>query len=171
MSKTTKRKHVTKEVTDNFVLPTPDQSIVKVLKGRGNNLHEVETSTGETYLVSMPTKFRRNVWIKRGDFVVVQPIEEGDKVKAEIFSILYKEQIRYIKQEGKWPEGFTSVESNDPASIKESESSTSASEESQSDDEDDLTPNPNRAFQNYQDSSSDSSNSSNESSSEEEGEN
>ena len=47
----------------------------------------------------MPTKFRKNVWIKRGDFVLVQPIEEGDKVKAEIVQILMeKHHIKYIKQ-------------------------------------------------------------------------
>ena len=33
---------------------------------RGNNLHEVETAEQQKYLVSMPTKFRKNVWIKRG---------------------------------------------------------------------------------------------------------
>ena len=37
-----------------------------------------------------------------GDYVLVTPIEEGDKVRAEIISILYKEQIKYIKEEGKW---------------------------------------------------------------------
>lgn len=37
-----------------------------------------------------------------GDYVLVTPIEEGDKVKAEIINILYKEQIKYIKEEGKW---------------------------------------------------------------------
>ena len=31
-----------------------------------------------------------------------EPIEEGEKVKAEIVHILYKEQIKYIKEEGKW---------------------------------------------------------------------
>jgi probable RNA-binding protein EIF1AD len=47
----------------------------------------------------MPTKFRKNVWIKRGDFVMVQPIEEGDKVKAEIVMILVdKHHIKFIKQ-------------------------------------------------------------------------
>lgn len=57
----------------------------------------------------MPTKFRKNVWIKRGDFVLIQPIEEGEKVKAEIVNILYMEQIKYIQSVGKWPEKF-----NDP---------------------------------------------------------
>ncbi len=50
----------------------------------------------------MPTKFRKNVWIKRGDFVLIQPIEEGEKVKAEIVAILYSEQIKYIQSQGKW---------------------------------------------------------------------
>ncbi len=131
MSKATKRKHVTKEVLDDYVLPEDNQKIVKVcnyikkflaflyflnvtennilllhylqiLGGKGNNLHEIETSEGEKYLVSMPTKFRKNVWIKRGDFVLIQPIEEGEKVKAEIVAILYAEQIKYIQSQGKW---------------------------------------------------------------------
>ena len=51
----------------------------------------------------MPTKFRKNVWIKRGDYCIVEPIEEGDKVKAEIVRILYKDQIRFIKSENSWP--------------------------------------------------------------------
>jgi probable RNA-binding protein EIF1AD len=54
-------------------------------------LHEVfdpkEAEGSSNYLVSMPTKFRKNVWIKRGDFVLVSPIEEGDKVKAEIVQV------------------------------------------------------------------------------------
>ena len=56
----------------------------------------------------MPTKFRKNVWIKRGDFVMVEPIEEGDKVKAEITHILYKEQIKYIREEKMWYVLFSS---------------------------------------------------------------
>lgn len=107
MSRATKRKYVTKEVLEEFVEPSGDQEIVRVLCGRGNNLHEVESPMGKLYLVSMPTKFRRNVWIKRGNFVVVEPIAEGDKVKAEIVHILYPMQIRSLKEENKWPSRFT----------------------------------------------------------------
>jgi len=110
MSRATKRKHVTREVEQDLTLPQPGQTIVKVVAGRGNNLHEVVNEKKETFLVSMPTKFRKNVWIKRGDFVLVTPIEEGDKVKAEIISILYKDQIKYIKNEKLWPEGFEKQE-------------------------------------------------------------
>ncbi|XP_065307061.1 probable RNA-binding protein EIF1AD [Dermacentor albipictus] len=108
MSQTTKIKHVTKEVLEDYVLPKENQQIVRVLCGRGNNLHEVEEPSGNTYLVSMPVKFRKNIWIKRGDFVIVEPIEEGDKVKAEIERILYRDQIKYIKEEGLWPKAFDS---------------------------------------------------------------
>lgn len=106
MSSATKRKHVTRDVVENFTLPKDDERIVQVVAGRGNNLHEVKDHLKEHFLVSMPPKFRKNVWIKRGDFVVVKAIEEGDKVKAEIVTILYKEQIKNLKTEKLWPEGF-----------------------------------------------------------------
>ena len=92
MSQSTKRKHVTKELLDdNFELPKENQKIVRIVAGRGNNLHQViEADEKTTYLVSMPNKFRKNVWVKRGNYCIVEPIEEGDKVKAEIVRILYK---------------------------------------------------------------------------------
>ncbi|PVD26486.1 hypothetical protein C0Q70_14163 [Pomacea canaliculata] len=106
MSRITKRKHVVREVLDEYVLPSGKQDIVRVLGGRGNNLHEVEDPTGTKYLVSMPTKFRKNVWIKRGDFVIVEPIEEGEKVRAEIVHILLRDHIRHIQDQGLWPALF-----------------------------------------------------------------
>lgn len=95
---------------DDFEAPTEDQQIVRILSTRGNNLHEVESAAldaDEKFLVSMPTKFRKNVWVKRGDFVVVEPIEEGDKVKAEIVRILTPQHIKEFTKDGIWPEKFT----------------------------------------------------------------
>jgi len=156
MSSATKRKHVTREVEQEFNLPEGDQIIVKVVAGRGNNLHEVENSSGNTFLVSMPNKFRKNVWIKRGDFVVVNPIEEGDKVKAEISTILYKDQIKYIKANNLWPTGFekAAVVSQDLSklNIKEAQSNS----EDDSDDESDLFQNTNRpVYEESEDSDTD----------------
>jgi len=143
MSSATKRKHVTREVEQDFNLPEGGQIIVKVVAGRGNNLHEVEDHTGVAFLVSMPNKFRKNVWIKRGDFVVVNPIEEGDKVKAEICTILYKEQIKYIKAEKLWPAGFEkAVDAADMSKLKIKEVNSNSEEDS--DDESDLFQNTNR---------------------------
>ncbi|XP_043929723.1 probable RNA-binding protein EIF1AD [Protopterus annectens] len=106
MSQATKRKHVVKEVMEDYMVPSGQQQIVRVLGSPGNNLHEVITAKGEKFLVSMPTKFRKNIWIKRGDFLIVDPIEEGEKVKAEMAFVLYKAHIQYLQKEGFWPEEF-----------------------------------------------------------------
>ncbi|CAK9804662.1 Probable RNA-binding protein EIF1AD [Anthophora quadrimaculata] len=120
MSKATKRKHVTKEI-DDYSIPTESQSIVRIIGSRGNNLHEVEDSTGSQYLASMPTKFRRNIWVKRGDFVLVEPIAEGDKVKAEIVKILTREHKRWYREQNCWPPEFHETPSQREAEENDSE--------------------------------------------------
>ncbi len=67
----------------------------------------------------MPTKFRGTIFIKRGlystggyswkiywsflgDYVLVEDIEEGDKVKAEIVQILLRDNIKYIRSQNCW---------------------------------------------------------------------
>ena len=159
MSQSTKRKHVTKEVLDEFRLPQNNEKIVQIIAGRGNNLHEVfdpnldasadvkhQVLSANKYLVSMPTKFRKNVWIKRGDFVVVDPILEGDKVKAEIVQILYKEQIKYIKEQGLWPPQFSDEKENESKNneISKSVNNYEIDSDEDSDDESDLFQNTNR---------------------------
>lgn len=37
-----------------------------------------------------------------GDFVIVEPIAEGNKVQAEIVHILYPRQIKHLKGNGLW---------------------------------------------------------------------
>uniref|UniRef100_A0A182WA81 Probable RNA-binding protein EIF1AD n=1 Tax=Anopheles minimus TaxID=112268 RepID=A0A182WA81_9DIPT len=111
MSRVTKIKHVLKEQeADDFDVPKENQQIVRIVASKGNNLHEVETAQDgeeERFLVSMPVKFRKNVWIKRGDYVLVEPIEEGNKVKAEICRILTPEHVKVFEKEGVWPRKFS----------------------------------------------------------------
>lgn len=145
MSKATKRKHVLIEVLqDDFSPPTDQQQIVKVLCSRGNNLHEVQDSNGVTFLISMPVKFRKNVWVKRGDYIIIESIEEGDKVKGEMVRPLTTEHIKYFKKDGVWPNGFNHKESNVEDDLFENTNrprisdsdSVSNSEEDTGDDED-----------------------------------
>lgn len=37
-----------------------------------------------------------------GDFLIVDPIEEGEKVKAEISFVLCKDHVRSLKKDGLW---------------------------------------------------------------------
>lgn len=129
MSRAMKRKHVLREnLKDDFSLPTADQQIVKVLKNTGNNLHSVQSPDGVTFLVSMPTKFRRNIYVRRGTFVLIEPIKEGVKVKGEIVRILTSEHIKYFKQDNVWPKEF------------------STEDQKNSNDEDDIYVNKNRQY-------------------------
>lgn len=107
MSRTTKRKHVLREAfLDDYSLPTENQQIVKILRTRGSNLHEVLSANNSVFLASMPPKFRKNIWVKRGDFVLVESIKEGFKVKAEMVRILTQVHIKYFKTDGVWPSAF-----------------------------------------------------------------
>ncbi|XP_051514336.1 probable RNA-binding protein EIF1AD isoform X2 [Myxocyprinus asiaticus] len=160
MSKATKRKHVVKEVLEDCVTPTEEQLIMRVLGSNGNNLHEAVTGSGERFLISMPTKFRKNIWIKRGDFVIVDPIKEGGKVKGEISSILYRDHIQYLRKLGVWPEGFqegrTSSERNEGLTNEKSESKTEEGDSDSEDDDSDLFVNNNRATVLYSESEEES---------------
>eukprot|EP00045_Choanoeca_perplexa_P002700 m.26076 g.26076 ORF g.26076 m.26076 type:complete len:152 (+) comp11655_c0_seq15:71-526(+) len=106
MSEATKRKHVTRELESEYPEPGEDQTIVRVVAPRGNNLHEATWPSGETFLISMPPKFRKHVWIKRGMYVIVEDIEEGDKVKAEIVFVLQPMQVKHLQTSGLWPATF-----------------------------------------------------------------
>ncbi|XP_035443075.2 probable RNA-binding protein EIF1AD isoform X2 [Spodoptera frugiperda] len=107
MSRVNKKKHVMNEnAWGDEELPKENQTIVKVLETRGNNLHAVTTPTGEEYLVSMPPKFRKNIWVRRGFFMVVEPIPEGKKVKAEVVKVLNANSIKYYKEKDVWPKEF-----------------------------------------------------------------
>lgn len=110
MSVTTKTKHVMNEMLDEFPEPSGSQCIVKIVCPRGNNLHEVKWPDGKTSLASMPEKYRKRVWVKRGDFVIIEPIEENDKVGAEMIHILLPPHVRHLKVQNMWPPEFASVD-------------------------------------------------------------
>lgn len=112
MSRTGIRKHVILDILGDDTPPTSDQQIVKVLGSKGNNLHCVEAPDGSNFLVSMPKKFR-NFWIIPGDYVIVDPIKEGVKVKGEIVRILTPELMKSLKRDGIWPSAFDDKKKSD----------------------------------------------------------
>jgi len=181
MSKATKRKHVAKEVLEDYYIPEGEEEIVKILGGRGNNLHEVENAFGKHYLVSMPTKFRKNIWVKRGDYVVIVPIKEGNKVQGEIDYILLAKQIKYLKNENLWPKEFDvepeikgereaePIEESKPQEITVNGKDDDIDSEESSDD-DELFENPNHRHFCYEDSSEEESSEYEEDDGEEDGE-
>lgn len=162
MSRVARQKHIRNEIwTDDYSLPKENQVmrhfsplksvinlfdyasfqvIARILQPKGNNLHEVEPeSTTEPCLASMPTKFRRNVWVKRGDFVLVEPIDEGDKVKVEIVRVLTPQHIKEYTKANIWPKKFTRKREHD-----EDQEEKKDNEDEDADSMDEEFQNPNR---------------------------
>lgn len=75
----------------------------------------------------------------QGDFVIVETIEEGNKVKAEIVQILAKDNIRYLKNESAWPKEFEVTESSESTAKSDNDMFPSSGED-ESDGEDEPEP-------------------------------
>eukprot|EP01115_Flamella_aegyptia_P000058 TRINITY_DN1006_c1_g1_i3.p1 TRINITY_DN1006_c1_g1~~TRINITY_DN1006_c1_g1_i3.p1 ORF type:complete len:183 (+),score=26.59 TRINITY_DN1006_c1_g1_i3:100-648(+) len=102
------RKHVIQSLTD-FVEIKHGQCIAKVLASRGHNILEVITDKGDQILCTIPAKYIKKVWFKRGMFALVEPAREqtiSNKVKAVIVCALFPEQIDQLIEDGYWPDYF-----------------------------------------------------------------
>lgn len=73
-----------------------DYSIALVKKAEGNNLYSVELPSGkETLLVELPSRFRSQIWIKRGGYVVVDRSafdNRENKLGGEIVNVVRDEK-------------------------------------------------------------------------------
>lgn len=138
-----RRTHYRKHLTDAvlFDLPEPNadnERIAKVVATRGSNQFDVRLATNsdntageteqETVLAILPTKFRKLVWVKRNDYVIVQYArgivsgsvsvsgsgsqeeqaqeqtqDNGGGIRFMITHILYKDQIQHLTTKGLWP--------------------------------------------------------------------
>jgi probable RNA-binding protein EIF1AD len=113
------RKHLTDSVLNDFPEPNPPyERIAKVVGTRGSNQFELvvdprDDPLDETpQLAILPTKFRKLVWLKRNDYVICAVGEENDRgdeagggggIRYMIEHILYKDQVKHLKEKGLWP--------------------------------------------------------------------
>ena len=119
------RKGVTSDVLESFPEPGPADSIVRVTGLRGTNIMEVLTAGGETSLAMLPTKFRKLIWVKRGDFVMCTGTDgsadletrdgKGGKVNFMVTHILYEQQKKHLVSVGMWPEVFATAVATEAA--------------------------------------------------------
>ncbi|RLN27291.1 hypothetical protein BBJ28_00016896 [Nothophytophthora sp. Chile5] len=105
------RKGVTKRVLYGDPEPKANEQIVRVVALRGSNLFEVVDATGAKTVTMLPTKFRKLIWVKRGDFLIVAEGDGGEATTAKgtkgavtsiVEHILYKDQIKNLKQKELW---------------------------------------------------------------------
>jgi translation initiation factor IF-1 len=114
------RKSVTDDFLNSFPEPEEGEIIMRVMGTRGANIFEVAARDDDTSgtLALLPNKFKKVIWVKTRDYVLVEGGEEsastgvektvqsGNKVRYMIKYILTKEQQKHIQKVGKWPEGL-----------------------------------------------------------------
>jgi len=103
------RKHLTDAVLHDFPEPQENECIAKVVATRGGNQFDVLVVGNATpQLAILPSKFHKLIWVKRGDYCIVQT---GENVQEDTFGgvrfiithILYKDQIKHLKAKNMWP--------------------------------------------------------------------
>ena len=74
----------------------PGHLLARVRKAEGNNLYTVEPPSGkEPLLVELPPRFRSQIWIKRGGYVVVDVSafeDRKNKLGGEIVNVVRHEK-------------------------------------------------------------------------------
>eukprot|EP01103_Thecamoeba_quadrilineata_P019676 TRINITY_DN8076_c0_g1_i1.p1 TRINITY_DN8076_c0_g1~~TRINITY_DN8076_c0_g1_i1.p1 ORF type:complete len:133 (+),score=30.60 TRINITY_DN8076_c0_g1_i1:132-530(+) len=104
------RKHITQETLFAFPEPEGTETIARVISTRGSNQLEIEYPNGEKVLCLLPSKFIKKIWVKRGDFLIVDPVAGNKttdcKILATVRNILYPDQIKHLRQKQLWPSEF-----------------------------------------------------------------
>jgi len=90
-----KRKIAVNTLT-NLPVPGETEKIARVTELRGSNICEVEIPEGEKFLVQLPTKFRKTVWVKRGNYVIINRPTAWDNMQYKVKAM----------NESLWPKEF-----------------------------------------------------------------
>ena len=78
------RKHVTDSVLHDLPEPGVEESIAVVVNTRGSNQFDIRLPhLSEIHLAILPTKFRKLVWLKRNDYVIVKIASTDDKTSED----------------------------------------------------------------------------------------
>lgn len=141
------------------------QSVGRVSSVRGGLLVDVDLADGSGILCEIPSRFSKTIWIKKGDFLIVEIYSETktpsgqkeSKVKAVVVHVLQADDIKQLKKDGDWPAEFElhvaskASRSSNPsgdlmANPNRRPNLDSDDDEDDDDSSDDLPPNPNRGM-------------------------
>eukprot|EP00667_Euglena_gracilis_P023822 EG_transcript_27075 len=119
------RKHRAKRLVqacDELHEPEEGELVVQVLDTRGASVYEVLHPDGTATLARLPKKFTKVVWVKKGDFCILERIHGdapgpestngGVKVRSLIKYRLFPENVKHLKREGLWPAAFEAPETD-----------------------------------------------------------
>jgi len=116
---TNPRKRIKNKMLKSYPEPSENQQIVRVLEMKGNNTCEVLYPDHSRGIIEIPGKFKKVVYIGKGDYLIVELFKGLLKAKSSgtIVHILQKEQIQYLKKSGQWPETLEDKPEIKPVSV------------------------------------------------------
>lgn len=115
------RKHLTDQVLNDFPEPDIEQNeeIARIAASRGGNTLEITLpNDAKVELALLPSKFNKLVWVKRGDYIIVQSAADdntentittsttGAGIRYLVKHVLYKEQVKFLRSMPYWPSDF-----------------------------------------------------------------
>lgn len=93
-------------LTPPSTLP-PTQTIARLKQAAGKNLYQIELPSGQVLLVELEAKFRSTIWLKRGNYVVVDTgslADRENKLGGEIVNVVGDE--KNWRKASFWPSEF-----------------------------------------------------------------
>lgn len=134
------RRRLKEDTLSAFPIPTAEERITRVVGLRGACVCEVEQTNGERLLCQIPTKFRKTVWIKKGNYIIIREAPgmkySERKIRAMVNHVLFRDQIKHLKERNLWPKEF----------VTEEEREELPKEDSEGDEDSDLFRNPNHQW-------------------------
>lgn len=81
---------------------TPKQGEIfgLVIEMLGTGKLRVECEDGFTRICRIPGKMRKRVWVRNGDFVLIEPWKVQEKERADIIWRYSKTQANWLKKKG-----------------------------------------------------------------------
>ena len=80
-----------------------NQNIVRVLAPKGGNVFEVLFPTSETTMVSLPSRFNKLLYVKRGGYLIVETSPEATgAVTGFVVAVLYDDDVKTLRRQGDW---------------------------------------------------------------------
>ena len=105
------RKTLQDDVLHGLPEPTPAQCLALIARACGANLFEVHAEDGARGVALLPTRFRKLVWLKRGDVVILSAPSSGVLSTSEgagavthiVEAILYEAALKHLRAIGRLP--------------------------------------------------------------------
>ena len=81
-------------------LPRGEETFGVVEQRLGGSRMKVRCLDGKTRMTRIPGRLKRRLWVREGDFIIVEPWELGGDAKGDVIYKYTKSQVQFLKKKG-----------------------------------------------------------------------